>query len=127
MAVRQSVRTYQAVLVGLAGASAVLLGALGAHSLQGVLDARHHQIWETAVQYQFWHVLALALAVLAGVRGRARTAAIVSFAAGIVLFSGSLYALALAAPRWVGFITPFGGVAFVIGWIALGLAMHRSE
>lgn len=122
---RQSVRTYQAVLVGLAGASAVLLGALGAHSLQGVLDARHHQVWETAVQYQFWHALAMALAAVLGGRGRARSWAFLSFAAGIVLFSGSLYALALGAPRWVGFVTPFGGVAFIGGWISLGLAMRR--
>jgi len=113
--------------VGLAGASAVLLGALGAHGLQGVLDARHRQVWETAVQYQFWHALALALVALVGGEGRARTFAIGCFAAGIVLFSGSLYALALGAPRWVGFITPFGGVAFVIGWIALGLAMRRHD
>lgn len=122
---RQSVRTHQAVLVGLAGASAVLLGALGAHSLQGVLDARHHQVWETAVQYQFWHALAMALAAVMGGRGRARSWAVLSFAAGIVLFSGSLYALALGAPRWVGLITPFGGVAFVAGWIALALALRR--
>ncbi len=122
---RQSVRKEHAVLVALAGASAVLLGAYGAHGLEGVLDARHHQVWETAVQYQFWHALAMALAVVMGGRGRAGTWAIRSFAAGIVLFSGSLYALALDAPRWVGFITPFGGVAFVVGWISLGLAMRR--
>jgi uncharacterized membrane protein YgdD (TMEM256/DUF423 family) len=124
IAVRQSVPTLHALLVGLAGASAVLLGALGAHSLQGVLDARHHQIWETAVQYQFWHALALTVAVAWGRHGRARSLAIAGFAAGIVLFSGSLYALALAAPRWIGLVTPFGGVAFVIGWVALGVCLR---
>lgn len=124
---RQSVPTLHAVLVGLAGASAVLLGAFGAHGLQDVLDARHRQIWETAVQYQFWHALAMALAVIWTRRGRARTLAIAAFAAGILLFSGSLYALALAAPRWVGFITPLGGVAFVIGWLALAQALRSRE
>ena len=68
-------------------------------------------------------LLALVLAV-ALVFGRAGRCAVVAFALGIVLFSGSLNALALGAPRWTGIVTPFGGVAFVIGWIALGLALR---
>lgn len=121
---RQSAPTLPAALAGLAGASAVLLGAYGAHGLAGVLDARHLEIWHTAVRFQFWHALALALSVVLA-RGGARTTAIASFAAGVLLFCGSLYALALGAPRWVGFITPFGGVAFVAGWIALAWALGR--
>ena len=110
------------VLVGLAGATAVLLGAFGAHALRGVLDARGSELWHTAVGYHFWHALALALAAVVA-QGRARRVACVAFLLGIVVFCGSLYALALGAPRWVGAITPLGGVAFMVGWMALGIAL----
>ncbi|MGN6120094.1 MAG: DUF423 domain-containing protein [Rhodanobacter sp.] len=120
---RQPAHLATALLVGLAGASAVLLGAFGAHALRGVLDARAVELWHTAVEYHAWHALALALAVALG-HGRGARVATVAFAAGIVLFSGSLYALALGAPRWTGIITPFGGLAFVIGWLALGWALR---
>ena len=123
---RQSAPTLPALLAGLAGASAVLLGAYGAHGLSGVLDARHLEVWHTAVRFQFWHALALALAVTLA-HSRARSAAIASFATGVLLFCGSLYALALGAPRWLGYITPFGGVAFVLGWIALAWALAPRE
>jgi len=115
-----------AVLVGLAGASAVLLGAFGAHALRGVLDARGSELWHTAVDYHVWHALALAVAAGLG-QGRSRRLAMFAFAAGIVLFSGSLYALALGAPRWVGIITPFGGLAFVVGWLALGWTLRTRN
>jgi uncharacterized membrane protein YgdD (TMEM256/DUF423 family) len=120
---RQPVSTRAGLLVGVAGASAVLLGAFGAHALRGVLDADHHELWHTAVNYHIWHALALALTVGLS-QGRSRRVAITAFALGIVLFSGSLYALALDAPRWVGIITPFGGLAFITGWIALGLSLR---
>ncbi|WP_108471126.1 DUF423 domain-containing protein [Rhodanobacter thiooxydans] len=124
---RQPVGTRVALLIGLAGASAVLLGAFGAHALRGVLDARGSELWRTAVDYHVWHALALAVAAGLG-RGRSGRVAMGAFAAGIVLFSGSLYALALGAPRWVGIITPFGGLAFVIGWLALGWTLRtRNE
>jgi uncharacterized membrane protein YgdD (TMEM256/DUF423 family) len=113
-------------LVGLAGATAVLFGAFGAHALHGALDARGVELWHTASQYHFWHALALAVAA-AATRGRPRRCALVAFALGIVLFSGSLYALALGAPRWSGAITPLGGVAFMVGWIALGLGLQRGN
>ena len=121
----QRVSTREALLVGVAGASAVALGAFGAHALQNVLDAHHSEIWHTAVNYRVWHALALALSVGAG-SGRSRRVAIVAFALGIVLFSGSLYALALGAPRWTGLITPFGGVAFLVGWMAMGLSLRTK-
>lgn len=120
---RQIARSRAGVLVGLAGASAVLFGAFGAHALRNVLDPAHRELWHTAVEYHAWHALALVLAVGLG-NGRAGRCAVSAFALGIVLFSGSLYALALDAPRWVGIITPFGGVAFVVGWVALGLALR---
>ena len=124
---RQIVSTRVALLIGATGASAVLLGAFGAHALRGVLDARGAELWHTAVNYHAWH--ALALAVVAGLgRGRSGRVAMAAFVVGIVLFSGSLYALALGAPRWVGIITPFGGLAFVAGWLALGWALRtRNE
>ena len=120
---RQPVSTRVSLLVGAAGASAVLLGAFGAHALRDVLDARSSELWHTAVNYHVWHALALVVAVGLG-RGRSGRFATVAFVLGIVLFSGSLYALALGAPRWTGVITPFGGLALIGGWIALGLSLR---
>lgn len=120
---RQTVRSRAGLLAGIAGASAVLFGAFGAHALRATLDPAHRELWHTAVEYHAWHALALVLAVGLGC-GRAGRCATFAFALGIALFSGSLYALALGAPRWTGIVTPFGGVAFVIGWIALGLALR---
>ena len=115
------------LLIGVAGASAVLLGAFGAHALAGVLDAQGRELWRTASQYHFWHALALALVFALPGHQRTRCWAVGAFAIGIVLFSGSLYALALGAPRWCGAVTPFGGVAFVVGWVALGLSQARRS
>lgn len=122
---RQPVSVRAGWLVGLAGASAVMFGAFGAHALRGSLDADHLALWHTAVDYHIWHALALAIAVGVG-SGRAGRVATGAFAVGIVLFSGSLYALALGAPYWTGVVTPFGGLAFITGWIALGLSMRRT-
>jgi uncharacterized membrane protein YgdD (TMEM256/DUF423 family) len=120
---RQIARSSAGLLAGLMGASAVMLGAFGAHALRDVLDARGIELWHTAVQYHFGHALALAVAALLP-PGASRRCALVAFAIGVVLFSGSLYALALGAPRWCGAITPLGGVAFIVGWIALGLGIR---
>ena len=103
----------------------MLLGAFGAHALRTVLNQQSMDIWHTSVEYHFWHALALALAVALG-RGRSGRVARVAFGIGIVLFCGSLYALALGAPRWVGVVTPLGGLAFVVGWVALGLSLRPS-
>ncbi|MDE2247729.1 MAG: DUF423 domain-containing protein [Pseudomonadota bacterium] len=120
---RPAVHAHPGAWVAAAGASAVLAGAFGAHALRTVLDQRSMALWHTAVEYHFWHALALTLAVAWG-RGRSGRVAAVAFAVGIVLFCGSLYALALGAPRWVGIITPLGGLAFVAAWIALGLSLR---
>lgn len=120
---RQLVRHRDGLLAGMVGASAVLLGAFGAHGLRGMLDAAHYELWHTAVEYHFWHALALAMAVLCSGQKAARIA-VFAFGLGIVLFSGSLYALALGGNRMIGLITPFGGVAFMVGWIALGWALE---
>jgi len=123
---RQPVPSSIAYVAGIAGASAVLLGAFGAHALRGTLTAQGSELWHTAVQYHFWHALALALAAFAGA-GRLRGWTVAAFGFGIVLFSGSLYALALGAPRWVGAITPLGGLAFVAGWLALGGLLYQRD
>lgn len=112
----ESSRTV-AIIMALVGASAVLLGASGAHLLH--LDARAMGIWQTAVGYHFWHALAFSLVAFAAPHGRARYVALYAFAAGVLLFCGSLYALALGAPDGLGVVTPIGGVAFVIGWLAM--------
>ena len=119
---RQPVPTSLAVLVAVAGTSGVIFGAFGAHALRGVVDDHALDIWRTGVDYHLWHALALGVAV-AGGEGRWRAAAAWLFLAGVVLFSGSLYALALGAPRLVGVITPFGGLAFIAGWIALAVSL----
>lgn len=121
---RQPVSPAAGLLAGLAGASAVLLGAFGAHALRGVLDERGTELWHTAVSYHFWHALALFVALLL-LDGRWRRRAVTAFAFGIVVFSGSLYALALGAPRWFGAITPLGGLAFIAGWLLLGWGASR--
>ena len=115
---------FTPLAVALAGASAVVCGAFGAHALSARLDPQPMAIWHTAVSYHFWHVLAMALAAI-GCRGRARRWAVQLLLAGIVLFSGSLYALALGAPHWIGIITPFGGLAFIAGWVVLGLGLRQ--
>ncbi len=112
-----------------AGATAVALGAFGAHALRDVIDAQALGVWRTAVDYQFWHALAL-LAVGATARAHASRLlgiAAIAFALGIGLFCGSLYWLALGAPRFVGTITPLGGVALIVGWIALGSHAWRER
>ncbi|MDN5923808.1 MAG: DUF423 domain-containing protein [Xanthomonadales bacterium] len=112
-----------AITFALVGASAVVLGAAGAHALH--LDARATGIWQTAVGYHFWHALAFSVAAFAAPRGRARRVALCAFVVGMLLFCGSLYALALGAPSQLGMLTPIGGVAFVIGWLALASSLGR--
>lgn len=112
------------IAVGIAGASAVLLGAFGAHALAGTPGADGLSLWHTANGYHFWHALGMAAAAL-GAREdrRAWRLALWLFGIGLLLFCGSLYALALGAPRWTGAITPLGGLAFTAGWLALGNAL----
>jgi uncharacterized membrane protein YgdD (TMEM256/DUF423 family) len=111
------------IAAALCGAAAVMLGAFGAHALRDSLDEHALATWHTAVEYQFWHALALlVVAAMASIRATASLrAAAIAFMIGIVLFSGSLYALALGGPHMVGAITPFGGVALIVGWIALAI------
>lgn len=110
------------------GALAVVCGAFAAHALRSQLDADALATWRTAVDYQFWHALALcAVASRLPSGGRMAVIAAVAFVLGCLLFCGSLYALALGAPRAIGIITPFGGLAFVVGWIALAGSWFRGD
>jgi uncharacterized membrane protein YgdD (TMEM256/DUF423 family) len=106
-------------LAALTGMLAVALGAFGAHGLKDVL-ARHGTaaIWQTAVFYHFVH--AVMLFILAG-RSPFAVGPWFSFLIGILIFSGSLYLLALTNQRWLGAITPLGGVSFIIGWLWIAI------
>ena len=115
---------WPGVAAAAAGAVAVILGALGAHSLQAQLSASMLDVWHTAVRFQFWQALALAVCAVLRPTHAVRLAATL-FALGILLFCGSLYALALGAPRAIGLLTPLGGLAFIVAWVALGVAFYR--
>ena len=93
------------------GAIAVAAGAFAAHALKARLDARSLEVFETGARYQMYHALAI---VLCGLLMQPRAGWI--FQAGIVLFSGSLYVLALSGVKGLGAVTPFGGLAFLVGW-----------
>jgi uncharacterized membrane protein YgdD (TMEM256/DUF423 family) len=98
---------------------AVALGAFGAHALKGTLVANAMtDVWNKAVLYHFVHALALVL--LAALPAVSRAASVL-FASGIVLFSGSLYLLALTNVKWLGAITPIGGLCFLAGWLSLAV------
>lgn len=102
----------------------MVLGAFGAHALKERPGIEALSVWQTAVQYHFWHALALlAVPKLAGVWAKV---AGYLFIAGILVFSGSLYALALGAPRAFGMFTPIGGVALILGWLAFAVAAIRA-
>ncbi|RMO19464.1 hypothetical protein ALQ47_03970 [Pseudomonas cichorii] len=115
------------MLAAFFGFTGVALGAFAAHGLKGRLSPEYLAIFHTGVLYQLVHALALlGVAVLAAqIPGRLVTWAGFSFAVGIVLFSGSLYALTLSGIGKLGIVTPFGGLAFLIGWLTLGVAAWR--
>ena len=122
-----------AFLGAILGALAVALGAFGAHALKDRLTPYELGVFETAVRYQFYHVFALfsvdVLSSLARGHGLGplpvlRTAGL-AFAIGIALFSGSLYALVATGERKFGMVTPFGGLAFIIGWSCLAIAAWK--
>ena len=105
-----------------AGALGVALGAFGAHALRGSIEPRLMETFQTAVQYQLIHALALLLVSLTmGWLGQSLSFEISAYAfmAGIILFSGSLYGLVLTEMRWLGPVTPLGGLCLIVGWLAL--------
>ena len=112
--------TMGALLAGLA----VAAGAFGAHGLRGRVDEAALSAFETAARYQLYHAVAVILAGERAARSPSRAAEIAGnvFIAGIVLFSGSLYARALGGPEWLAMMTPFGGLTFIGGWVVLALS-----
>ncbi|MGE3163277.1 MAG: DUF423 domain-containing protein [Planctomycetota bacterium] len=112
-----------AVLAGLA----VVLGAFGAHGLEGRLDAAHMDVYEKAVTYHFGHALAFLLASWVGREFSGRASAHIAarfFLYGILLFSGSLYSYAVTDVKKFALITPVGGVSFILGWIIFAWALR---
>ena len=108
----------------LLGGLGVVAGAFGAHGLEGTLDGRAMEVFETAAKYQMYHapaLLAVGLLTLMR-RGVAVNIAGWAFTVGVLIFSGTLYALAFTGIRWLGAITPIGGLALIIGWSALAFA-----
>ncbi len=116
------------ILATIFGGLGVALGAFGAHALRGIVPPDLLVTFETGVRYQMYHAFALLAVVVA--LGRWPQSSLAAwagwlFVAGIFIFSGSLYALALSGQRWLGAITPIGGVAFISGWICLMLVAWR--
>lgn len=101
------------------GGAAVAAGAFGAHALRDSLSPSDLEVFHTGVRYQMWH--ALALLILSTSFVPTRTAIVAGFLLlnGTILFSGSLYALALGGPAWIGPVTPVGGIALISGWVLL--------
>ncbi|MFI2811215.1 MULTISPECIES: DUF423 domain-containing protein [Microbulbifer] len=107
------------------GATGVMLGAFGAHGLRGRVAENLLEAFKTGVHYQLVHALVLLLVALMIQQWGSRTALVTCgalFAVGVLLFSGSLYGLALGGPRWLGPVTPLGGSLMIAGWIALFVA-----
>ena len=111
-----------AILAGLA----VAAGAFASHALKAQLAERALEVFETATRYQMYHALALLMVGLLLSRAEAAQSPLIAsgwaFIVGIALFSGSLYALSLSGLKWLGAITPLGGVAFIVGWGCLAIA-----
>ena len=116
------------LLAALAGFTGVALGAFAAHGLKGQLSPEYLAVFQTGVHYQLVHALALFGVALLAERlpGRLLTAAGSLFGVGILLFSGSLYALTLSGLGKLGMVTPLGGLCFLAGWLCLGLAALRA-
>jgi uncharacterized membrane protein YgdD (TMEM256/DUF423 family) len=109
------------ICAGIAGFLGVALGAFAAHALKARLPPDMLAVFETGVRYQMYHVFALCAAAWAYARWPSRPFALAGglFVAGIVVFSGSLYLLAFTGLRWLGAITPLGGLSFLAGWLCL--------
>jgi uncharacterized membrane protein YgdD (TMEM256/DUF423 family) len=117
------------MIAAISGFFAVVIGAFVAHGLKKILAPAALEVVKTGVQYQMYHALALLLVALwlnhkpaaPGLKAGG-----LAFILGSLLFSGSLYALALGAPRWLGPVTPLGGLCFLIGWLLLLIAAWRT-
>ena len=117
------------VLAAASGFLSVALGAFGAHSLKTFLDEYGKSIYEKAVIYQMFHTIALFAVGLLQLYFRNTSFSIAGacFLTGILLFSGSLYVLAITGIKWIGAITPIGGVSFLLGWVFFGLKIIKAH
>ena len=116
-------------LAALSGMLAVVFGAFGAHALKNKLDDYAMGVFETAVQYHFYHTLALlgvGLLALTLPDSSLLKSSGWLFTVGLVVFSGSLYVLSFTGLRWLGAVTPLGGLAFIAGWVCLAAAAWKS-
>lgn len=120
-------KTWLIVGASLAGL-AVLLGAFGAHGLKSKVSPEDLAIFETGVRYHMYHALGLLLIGIIGFNVSQDVIQIPAYliSAGIIIFSGSLYLLVLTDTRWLGAITPIGGVCFIAGWILLAFNLYKS-
>lgn len=117
------------LIAAVLGGLSVGIGAFGAHALRTTLEAGGRiETFETAVRYQFYHTLALlAIGILMYHLPDKRLGyAAVAMVVGIVIFSGSLYVLCLTGVRWLGAVTPLGGVALIVGWVLLAVSVYRG-
>ena len=117
----RSVFLFASAICGLSG---VAMGAFGAHGLKAVLSDEMLQVYKTAVDYQMWH--ALGLGMIALIQMQTSDVVILKWAGwmmliGVVLFSGSLYLLAILEMKWLGIITPLGGLCFILSWLMLAV------
>ena len=125
------------IIAGISGAVCVTLGAMGAHALKNHLSMENLETFETAVRYQFYHTFALILVVILSekIQSKLLNYASALFIAGIILFSFSLYFLALRPVmdigneemKWIGAITPLGGLSFILAWLMLTFASLKSD
>ncbi len=115
------------VLGAIFAAIGVIAGAFGAHALKSILDPNMLAVFETAVRYQMYHAFGiLFVGILSLQKPLVRLAQVQNFfCGGIILFSGSLYGVALLGINKLGIITPFGGLAFIIGWLLLAFRLSR--
>lgn len=116
-------------LAAIFGALAVMIGAFGAHGLKERIAPELMTVYQTGVQYHFYHVAALLAVGMLALQSPPSSWLNISgwaFVTGILIFSGSLYVLAISGIRWLGAVTPIGGVAFIVGWIALLIHFLKS-
>lgn len=115
-------------VAALSGMLAVAFGAFGAHALKGIISSEMLEVYKTGVQYQFYHTFAL---LVVGILMHFNQTKVLEcsaylFGTGIILFSGSLYIMAISGIKAVGIITPFGGIAWIAAWILLAVHTGRS-
>jgi uncharacterized membrane protein YgdD (TMEM256/DUF423 family) len=117
------------ISASISGFLSVALGAVGAHALKNVLDEYGKSVYEKAVHYQMFHTIALfAVGILQHLfKNTTFSVAGFGFWIGIVLFSGSLYLLAISGLKWLGVITPIGGLALLFGWLWLALTLFKGR